>query len=510
MMNENKYDVIVIGGGLSGLMAGVTAARRGKKTLILEKHASVGGLAAGFTRKGYYFDSGMSRCMGYIRGPLQAAGIMEKIELIPQRMIWNIAGCWTDYTSLERFFAGLADLFPEEKSALLALYQKEVRPVEAILATFFAEIDGKNPPQKFFHTLRLLGAMWSMSMSKSVKCMEGTVIGKYLNKGGRAYKFLIEREDEVDYRGEMSFMMKVGKWYSQIFNIYPSNGFQGLADEMENAIKSHNGEVRTSTSVNKLIIQNGRAMGVELEAHGQTEQIYAHNIIICIDLKKALHRLIGDRYLDADLLARLEKSKLSLAMPILYLGVDIPPHKIMEHFQGRDEVWYYPQINPVQNEVTFFRDHSMVVHSSCFHNPTHAPTGKTNLQIYLSCPPAEWMDNWGLKDGMRTKRYQEIKEMAIEHILGALEGLIPELSDRSRIEVCELGTPFTLERYTGNTDGSCLGFRMDADYINSRKIGQYFDRCASIANLYFAGQQTGYPGGVLNALGSGKHAGKIA
>ena len=74
----NGYDVIVIGGGLSGLAAGITAARRGRKTLLLEKNASVGGLAAGFSRKGYYFDSGMSRVMGFsVRGPLKELGLLE-------------------------------------------------------------------------------------------------------------------------------------------------------------------------------------------------------------------------------------------------------------------------------------------------------------------------------------------------------------------------------------------------------------------------------------------------
>jgi phytoene dehydrogenase-like protein len=195
---------------------------------------------------------------------------------------------------------------------------------------------------------------------------------------------------------------------------------------------------------------------------------------------------------------------------MFYLGFNISPEKIKQHFQGQEEVWYFPEVAPSPDGEAFFRSHSMVIHASCFHNPGHAPAGKTNLQVYLSCPPDGWMDNWGLKDGKRTERYREIKASVIEDVLSALEQIIPELHNRSVIEVCELGTPFTLERYTGNTEGSCLGFRMDADYVNSKKIGQYFDRYAGIANLYFAGQQTGFPGGVLIALQSGQHAGKLA
>ncbi len=37
-----KYDVIIIGGGAAGLMCGVEAAKRGRKTLIIEKSRSVG------------------------------------------------------------------------------------------------------------------------------------------------------------------------------------------------------------------------------------------------------------------------------------------------------------------------------------------------------------------------------------------------------------------------------------------------------------------------------------
>lgn len=40
----NNYDVLVIGGGISGVMSAITAARNGAKTLIIEKYGFMGGM----------------------------------------------------------------------------------------------------------------------------------------------------------------------------------------------------------------------------------------------------------------------------------------------------------------------------------------------------------------------------------------------------------------------------------------------------------------------------------
>lgn len=507
-MNTNfQHDVIVIGGGWSGLIAGITAAKRGKKVLLLEKHTTVGGLAAGFTRKGYYFDSGMSRCMPYIRGPLYEAGVHPR--LVSQKTIWNVGGCWIDYHSLESLFQGLEGVFPEEQAGLRMLYEKEIRPVEKFVATIMSGMIAVNFLKKAMSMVRLYGAIPEMKKGNSIRAMEKEVFARYLDPNGRSLAFLVEKEDEVDYRGEMDFMTKVGKLYTQQMNIYPYEGYQALADELAAVIQAHQGEVRTRAEVEKILIEDGRAVGVELRTHAGRERLFAKTVICCLDLNQAFRHLIGDPHLDASLVARLNDSKLSRPIPIFYLGVNIAPEKIKKYFQGCEEVWYYPEIAPEPKGDHFFRDHSMLVHASCLHNPAHAPQGKTNLQIYLSCPPDGWMENWGLVDGERTDRYRQVKQACISDLLTALEKLIPDLHDRSLIEVCELGTPYTLERYTANTGGSCLGFRMDADALNSRKRNEYFDRCPGIANLYFAGQQTGYSGGVLNALGSGKHAGTL-
>ena len=57
-MNRYDVDVLIIGGGCSGVAAGVTAARQGLRTLLIENLTSLGGLMTN----------------GFVTGP---AGIIE-------------------------------------------------------------------------------------------------------------------------------------------------------------------------------------------------------------------------------------------------------------------------------------------------------------------------------------------------------------------------------------------------------------------------------------------------
>jgi len=52
-----SYDAIVIGSGMSGLMAGSSLLKKGYSVLILEKHAIPGGYTTNFERKGFRFDA---------------------------------------------------------------------------------------------------------------------------------------------------------------------------------------------------------------------------------------------------------------------------------------------------------------------------------------------------------------------------------------------------------------------------------------------------------------------
>lgn len=53
------YQLIIIGGGLSGLAAGIRSARFGQKTLIVEQHYLPGGLNSYYFRQGYLLETGL-------------------------------------------------------------------------------------------------------------------------------------------------------------------------------------------------------------------------------------------------------------------------------------------------------------------------------------------------------------------------------------------------------------------------------------------------------------------
>lgn len=56
--------VVIIGGGVAGLTAGIYAQMNGFDSVIYEKHRVIGGLSSGWQRKGYQIEGSISYLMG--------------------------------------------------------------------------------------------------------------------------------------------------------------------------------------------------------------------------------------------------------------------------------------------------------------------------------------------------------------------------------------------------------------------------------------------------------------
>ena len=83
--NVNKYDTIVAGSGISGLTASLLLAMSGKKVLLLEKAATIGGSLTRFRRDGVPFDTGFHFTGGFdenglLNRMLKILGIRDRIS----------------------------------------------------------------------------------------------------------------------------------------------------------------------------------------------------------------------------------------------------------------------------------------------------------------------------------------------------------------------------------------------------------------------------------------------
>ena len=66
-----KYDVVVIGAGISGLLAALTLSKHGKKVLVLEKRQHIGGNCNSYMVDGYQVDTGVHAITHLVEGPFK-------------------------------------------------------------------------------------------------------------------------------------------------------------------------------------------------------------------------------------------------------------------------------------------------------------------------------------------------------------------------------------------------------------------------------------------------------
>ena len=76
---DGKYDVIIIGSGISGLCSAALLGMEGKKVLVIEKHFKIGGYTHTFKRQNYEWDVGIHYIGGVHREKAFSRKLFDKI-----------------------------------------------------------------------------------------------------------------------------------------------------------------------------------------------------------------------------------------------------------------------------------------------------------------------------------------------------------------------------------------------------------------------------------------------
>ena len=222
---------------------------------------------------------------------------------------------------------------------------------------------------------------------------------------------------------------------------YPIGGSLPIAEALEKRYLELGGEVVYDTRVIEILVQNDHAIGLKLEGG---ENVYGDIAISAADGHQTVYNLLNGRYVNNKITDVYEggmtpsKSILQVSFGVALDFSDQPP---MVNIPLDSPVW-----------LGNVRHDRLVLKHYCF-DPTMAPPGKSVLSLWCEADYAYWQ--WLRRD---MTRYDQHKAEVAEVILKCLEKRYPGLS--TAVEVIDVATPTTYERYTGNWRGAFAGWAM--------------------------------------------------
>ncbi|MBD0694734.1 phytoene desaturase family protein [Streptomyces sp. CBMA123] len=505
---RDRYDAIVVGSGLGGLSAAAYLAADGRSVLVLEQHDVAGGNAHVFRRRRKYeFDVGthyVGDCGpdGMLPAVLSGLGVRDRVVFRPMdneqgfdRIITptatlDVPAGWPAYR--DRLRAAL----PEETEGIdRFVHLAETVAVatrEALLGRSMVELFRESPEtMRWARRARTLAdALDHCRLSPKGRTLLAAQAGNYGT--------MPDGIPFADHAAMLDHYLR-GAYY-------PEGGGQVLVAAFVEALEAHGGELRTRCEVRRILIDQGRATGVEL-ADGT--RISAPLVISNADYRRTVLDLCGgERAFPADLVARTREATMRGAMVAVYVALDtelsgLPNANIWWHGSDDMEAAHAAMLEECERHGTVSELPQLMFSFASQKDPGAAavcPPGHTNFQVLTLSPPGHgfWGVRGGPADGARYRRdaaYQARKQQFTELMVTAAEKVIGPFRDR--VTHLETATPLSHERYVLSSGGTPYGM------ASWGSLNQRPDVRTDVEGLFVVGQSTRYGSGLAAVAGGG-------
>ena len=482
--------VVIIGAGISGLSAGIYAARAGFDVTILEQHNIPGGLSTSWSRKGYYFEGGMhwltgsSPKMPLNKIWLETGALQENNPIEIRDPLYNIIDENGKVLSLYRFLPqmqqALIEYAPEDRRRI----KKMCRAVKAFTNFHMPVLDTRGckcrtpvkiNPGEF---IKMLPAIMKVPGLKNISYME--YISRFKNKNLRHLLSSV-----IGYRyNALSFIYTLGSFASGDCG-YPAGGSIRMANNMLETYQKLGGKILFRTKAENINIEDYEVRGVSVSdgRGGEQRDIEADAVIITQDARAAVDSLF-DTMIDEPWVNTMRHEAVTEQNIFIGLGVKADLSRL-------PYCCVYPLEKPFEYAGCKWTELRIYNYSAY---KEHAPEGGTALTCLLI---GESYGFWkaAKADGTYKAKKQELGELFVKE----LSKYIPEVA--SALEVIDIATPCTYERYTGSYEGSWMSV-----WEKGGKQYNYPQSLDSVFGVYFAGQRIQMPGGLPIAVYTGRQA----
>lgn len=474
--------IIIVGAGIAGLSAGCYARMNGYPTTIFEMHNIPGGLCTAWKREGYTFDISMHMLTGSASGTFhqmwKELGVIDHFKFHYHTKTVLIEGMGkklqfiTDRESMKK---QMLEISPSDEKLidefLRIVFGPDMMDAASLkparLQTFLDKI------RVIPHILLLMGIF--MKYGKiTLQEFADRFQDPFLQKAVRFY---------VDSPGwpmlkfpvaGLAGFMKSGISEAGV----PLGGSMKVMLHLAKLFESGGGEFKYKSRVSDLIINNDRVNGIRLE---NGEEHFADEVIWAGDGHALIFDILKQEYMN-DTIRNMYKNWIPVK-PMLHVMIGVnrdfskePPSVILEMDEtltiaGQEQKWM------------------SVIHHSF--DPSMSPAGKSAVEVWFATEYDYWEEL--AKD---RKTYDTEKQRIAEFSIRQLDKRWPGFA--SQVEVVDVPTPATYNRYTGNWKGSPDGWYLTTENMQDMEP---LHALPGLKNLHMAGQWTApFAGTVISAL----------
>jgi phytoene dehydrogenase-like protein len=486
-MNDNDKSIIIIGAGFAGLAAGIYANLNGYNTQIFEMHDQPGGLCTSWKRKGYTFDG----CIHWLVGSSPRSGMhdmWEETGIAQDREIIDLDEYMRLEDSAGRTLVFYTDIDRLEKH-LLEFSPQDEKPIREFISGIRMCIPFNTPSK---HDPLLL------QLKIKVKTIANFVInGKKMqdwmkitsDNFSQRFKDPLLREAFKEMwipEFSMFFMLFTFAYLNNKNAGYPIGGSKPMAKALESKYIEMGGIIHYKRRVKKILTSSDKAVGIRLE--DGTEHLAAR-IISAADGHTTLFSMLEGKFGSEKTREPYEKWLLFPSLIFVSLGVKRTFGEIPRTVSG---LTYYLK-QPVEIGDAVRDKLSVHIYNQ---DPTMAPAGKTAITLMLDSDYEYWK-----KLSHNRKDYLHKKEEIGRIIVELLEQRFPGIT--SLVEVIDVATPLTFERYTGNWKGSFEGWLITPEnaHVIMKPMSQSLP---DLKKFYMCGQWVEPGGGLPTAVMSGR------
>jgi all-trans-retinol 13,14-reductase len=465
-----KFDVVIIGSGLGGLLCGNILSKEGYSVCILEKNHKPGGSLQTFGRKATIFNTGLNYTESLDEGQILSQyfryfGIEKvKFKRLDEQGFDIISFTDAKYPLAighDNFIKRLTEYFPKEKGNLRT-YINKIRSICDSIPLY--NLNNNN-----FNIIECesfgVGAADYIRSVISDPRLQNILAGNNLMYAGN------DKKTPLLIHSLISNSFIESAWRVL-------DGSHNLVNALVDSVNSCGGRVITNANAVRFVSKNNLINAVELKSGEQIEAKYfisnthpSHVLSMTSDMK--ITRTFSYR------IKSLEDTPGIFSLYLVFKKNTFPYFNHNFHHYNQENAW----VSGIYELAKWPQTYVLMPNASS--SSTEYAEGASVLTYMNIEELAEWTDTF---TGNRGDAYEQFKKMKGITLLDSVEKQFPGI--KSCVEAFYSSTPLTWRDYTGTRNGSAYGLVKD---YNKPMESVVLPR-TKIPNLFLTGQNTNLHG----------------